>query len=813
MANQHRSVLSDQHQPAPTGGRGYLALTRWVIFIERHWFYCGRFYAVVGAFLAIAWFGLFAYLPSWLHFIVLSCAVAAIFYSLRGSKLGWQWPSEQAAARRLETDSALAHRPFEALAARPATPLVESTQRGVWKAHQARARQALAQLKLPRFAFVLPLGERYAVIRLVIPVLVMVAVAAGWGELGLRLSQALTVPDVHAPSVSRSIAPLDAWITPPAYTKLPPIMLAQSESGAFRDTGVPVPAGSVLALRVNLGADGGDTPPILRTSSSDAAFKAAGAGGFTFDAPVPDTTQLDVRLGWSSLAKWRVAYVPDQAPEIVWRTEPKIDGQDIVLDFTAHDDYGLTKIEVVLDLAVSAPGLSNRTVKTSLAGAGQKNLDGKVRLDLTTNSWSGMPVTLRLAVTDQINQVAMTAPVTLTLPERKFDNPVARMLVAARKKLLISPDVSWTSTSNMMAGIANNPAAFHGDFTVLLALRSAAMRMHLDQKHVGLTPAAEMMWQVALRLETGGLVAAQDALRAAQRKLEEALANNADPETIKQLTQQLGQAMAQYMQALSENLAAQQGEIPPELMDDDAGRNIADEIMQKMQQIQDLSATGAREAAQQKLQELQKMLQDLAQAKPMTPEQQADMADFKKLKNLIDKQQKLQDDTDKAEQKPGSAEGSALAQQQDKLRDSLGQIVRSLTERHPDVPPQLATADQSMKGAGQSLGRQEWPEAKSKQGKALDALKEMSKDMQKNMKMQVLRLPSGRKEGKSGSRPDPFATPNPTDQVEDDGSIKVPTQEKVKRAREILDELRRRSGEYERPQEEREYIERLLNSF
>lgn len=813
MANQHRSVLSDQHQPAPTAGRGYVALTRWVIFIERHWFYCGRFYAVLGVFLAITWFGLFVYLSSLLHFIVLACVVAAIFYSLGGSKLGWLWPSEQAAARRLETDSALAHRPFEALAARPAVPLLESTQRGVWKEHQARARQALAQLKLPRFAFVPPLGERYAAIRLVIPVLVMIAAVAGWGNLEQRLAQALTLPDVHAPLVSRAIAPLDAWITPPAYTKLPPIMLAQSESGAFRDTVVQVPAGSILALRVNLGADSGDTAPILRTSSGDAAFKAAGGGGFTLDAPVPNTTRLDVRLGWSSLAQWRVDYVADQPPEIAWRTEPKIDGQDIALDFTAHDDYGLTKIEVVLDLAVSAPGLSNRTVKVSLAGAGQKNLDGKTRLDLTTNSWAGMPVTLRLAVADQVNQVVMTTPVTLTLPERKFDNPVARMLVAARKKLLMNPGASWVPTSNMMAGIANNPAAFHGDFTVLLALRSTAMRMHLDQKHASLTPVAEMMWQVALRLETGGLVAAQDELRAAQRKLEEALANNADPETIKQLTQQLGQAMAQYMQALSENLAAQQGDIPPELMDDDAGRNIADEITRKMQEIQDLSATGAREAAQQKLQELQKMLQDLAQAKPMTPEQQADMADFKKLKNLIDKQQKLQDDTGKAEQKADAAAGNELTQQQDKLRDELGQIVRSLTERHPDVPPQLATADQSMKSAGQNLGRQEWPEAKSKQGKALDALKEMSKDMQQNMKMQVLRMPSGRKEGKSGSRPDPFAPPTPTDQVEDDGSIKVPSQEKIKRARAILDELRRRSGEYERPQEEREYIERLLNSF
>ena len=794
-------------------GHGYLLFARWVIFGERHWHYCWRFYGVVGIFLTAVWFGLFAMMPSWLHFLVLAGCVAAVFYSWGGTGPGWRWPSESAAARRLEEDSQLAHRPFEALSARPVEPLTEASVRGLWKQHQARARMVLTQLRLPRLRLTREGQDRWA-LRYIVPAMLVASAAAGWGQLGSRVVQTLTLPDVRSPYSGTPAVAFDAWITPPSYTRLPPIMLAQSESGALRATIIPVPAGSVMALRVNLGPDVDDTLPRLRVGAdNEILFKDSGNGSFTLDGPVPETAQIEVRRGWWNLASWRIDFQPDHAPEISWRSPPKIVGQEIVLDFKAQDDYGITRLDVVLDLAVSAPGLAPKTVKISLPGAGQKDVDSKNRVDLTTHSWSGMPVIMRIEAADQINQAGQTAPVTLTLPERKFDNPVARMLVAARKQLLMNPASVWIKTSNMMAGIANNPPAYHGDFVVLLALRSAAMRMHLDQKHGGLTPIAEIMWQVALRLETGGLVAAQDELQATQRALEEALARNADPETIKQLTQNLGQAMAQYMQALSENLAAAQGEIPPELMDETGGRDIADEIMQKMQQIQDLSATGAREAAQQKLQELQKMLQDLAQAKPITPEQLAYMADFKQLKNLIDKQQKLLDETTAAEHKPGTADGAVLAQRQDKLREELGQIVRSLTERHPEVPPQLATADQSMKGAGQNLQRQEWPEAKDKQEQVLAALKGLAKEMQQQMKMQVLRMPSGRKEGKKSGHPDPFAQPNPADTVEDDGSIKIPPQEKIKRAREILDELRRRSGEYDRPQEERDYIDRLLNSF
>ena len=47
----------------------------------------------------------------------------------------------------------------------------------------------------------------------------------------------------------------------------------------------------------------------------------------------------------------------------------------------------------------------------------------------------------------------------------------------------------------------------------------------------------------------------------------------------------------------------------------------------------------------------------------------------------------------------------------------------------------------------------------------------------------------------------------------DTTDVKIPEQSDVQRARELIDELRRRSGDRARPKVERDYIDRLLKRF
>jgi hypothetical protein len=60
---------------------------------------------------------------------------------------------------------------------------------------------------------------------------------------------------------------------------------------------------------------------------------------------------------------------------------------------------------------------------------------------------------------------------------------------------------------------------------------------------------------------------------------------------------------------------------------------------------------------------------------------------------------------------------------------------------------------------------------------------------------------------------DPLGRPRRNHDYNDDRSVKVPDDILAERARRVLEELRRRLGEPDRPKIELDYIERLLKDF
>jgi len=60
---------------------------------------------------------------------------------------------------------------------------------------------------------------------------------------------------------------------------------------------------------------------------------------------------------------------------------------------------------------------------------------------------------------------------------------------------------------------------------------------------------------------------------------------------------------------------------------------------------------------------------------------------------------------------------------------------------------------------------------------------------------------------------DPLGRPQSSRGWYDNSEVRIPGESEMRRVREILDELRRRSGEYGRPKPELEYIDRLLRQF
>jgi DNA anti-recombination protein RmuC len=136
-------------------------------------------------------------------------------------------------------------------------------------------------------------------------------------------------------------------------------------------------------------------------------------------------------------------------------------------------------------------------------------------------------------------------------------------------------------------------------------------------------------------------------------------------------------------------------------------------------------------------------------------------------------------------------------------------LQRDLDELGLGSPEQLDAAREAMESAEQALEGQQYGEAAEQQGRALDEMRQSAQSMAQQMLQQ---MPS--RYGQTGDSPrDPLGRPQRSQGPDLGTSVKVPDQIDMQRAREILEELRRRLGEATRPEIELDYLERLLRRF
>lgn len=156
-----------------------------------------------------------------------------------------------------------------------------------------------------------------------------------------------------------------------------------------------------------------------------------------------------------------------------------------------------------------------------------------------------------------------------------------------------------------------------------------------------------------------------------------------------------------------------------------------------------------------------------------------------------------------------------LQEQQDALGKQLGEIQEALKGMGLEPGEGFGQAGREMKGASEALGEGQGESAVGSQGRALEALRQGAQNMMSQMQAMGQgqgqgpgegipqagrngRDPLGRERALNGQGPD-FG-----------GPTKVPEEIDIQRAREILEEIRRRLGTGAAPGFERDYLERLL---
>jgi len=819
------SERSSRGEPLPLRVSAYVTGAWWLLLLERLLPAMLPGLLVLGGFFAFAFFGIARLLPPWPQVILLVLWGAGFLAALTFGFRRFRLPTQAESVRRVELDSALDHRPITHLTDSQASNLIDPDAIALWKRYRQRLMQSIGHLGLglPRATVVArdPWGLRALVL-----LLLVIAVFVAGDNWQRRLYQ--TVHPNFSSLTQTDTSKVEAWLTPPDYTRMAPISLSSAVKldDVEEAHALTVPAGSKILAQ----AEGVGAKASLVANGQTKDFEKLDAMTQRLEGKITSGDAIEIQADGATLARWPITVVQDQPPTIAFATNPGATERGVLkLDYIAKDDYGVSNVKAVimlnkdtLEVPLPLPQVDGREIKAT------------TYQDLTSHPWSGLEVEIRLVARDALGQIGASAPVTMTLPERKFFNPIARAIIEQRKKLARDPD-SKDQVAEALRDLDAQPDAFDNNLTVFMALNFAFRRLTADSvSKDDLTKIEQLLWDTALALEDGGVSLAMRELRDLQRQLEEALQRGAPQEEIERLMNQLQQAMNNYLQNLQQQLQeAMKNGMPMRQLSPNGLKLSQQDLNQMLNEARRMAQSGSRDNARQMLDRLQQMLENLQAGIPMPMDRKGNQAQqmMNDLGRMMQRQQQLleqsyqmqrgqQPGQQSGEGQPGDqgqgqqADGGLQAAQQDLLRQDLGQLMRQFGNMMGDLPQGMGQAEQSMRQAVQNLNKGQFGDASENQNQALSQLQQSMQSMQ-----QMLQRQAGASRGPGQRDPmDPFGRVAPQQDssggnTTDTYGVKVPDQSEMERARQIFEELRLRRNDPSRPRDERDYLDRLLKQF
>ncbi|WP_410219460.1 DUF4175 domain-containing protein [Paracoccus sp. (in: a-proteobacteria)] len=839
-----RSRTSDDvlgQMPGSTGRA--LRLTRWGMAWERG---AQAFWPLVTllatGFASLA-LGLVAAVPDmllpWLAGLwLLAVVAAAVLGGLRYRRVR---PHE--AVERL--DRTLPGRPLSALGDRPAI----GGEGPLWQAHLAQMQAAALSARAVRPDADLARRDPYALRLAGMVALTMALIFGGAGQMGQGIQAIAATMTVSATGPAAPTGPAwEGWAEPPAYTRRPTVYMNALTEGEVLE----LPKGTVVSFRLygsgthvgqDIGSVTGDDP-------AAPAFRAEQSGAIT----VADR-------------RFDVTVLPDAAPSISAGAAPvrRADGR-MIQDYEAGDDHGVAEAAAVI--ALDLPAVDRRfglfvdpeprdpvLLTLPLPRGDRREVRGQFTEDLSRHPWANLPVQITLRAVDGIEQVGQSEPMAVELPGRRFFNPFAAALIELRRDLLWSRNNAGRS-AEILRAVTWQPDGFVAP-DLHAELRGAVSLLERD----GLTPdardrLAEALWEAAVQLEDGGLADALQRMQQAQQKLSEAIRNGASPDEIQRLMEELREATDAYTQMLAEQNAGQDQADSPDR--GQQGQQITgDQIQEMMDEIQRLMNEGRMAEAQELLEQFNRMMENLEvrQGQGEGQDGQQGNQPMNRLADTLREQQRLSDEafrdmqrqfgqSQPGQQGEGEGEGGeSLADRQQALRDELGQQQGLMpgqgSPQGDEARRQLDEAGRAMEEAERALRDGDTGGALQRQADAIQSMREGMRALGDMLAQQGQQGQEGQQgqDGQQGQQPggqpgdsaqggqsqmpfdgrpilDPLGRQRAgSGNVITSGDPLAEGLDPAQRARDLLDEIRRRSGQQTRPQDERDYLGRLLDRF
>ncbi|MBV9066541.1 MAG: TIGR02302 family protein, partial [Methylobacteriaceae bacterium] len=637
-----------------------VARARAALAWENIWRAAAPVLTILGVFLAVSWAGAWQVLPHWARIAGLALfALAILFVFWREARL--RWPSRAEALARLDRDSGVPHRPASALEDTLANRSSDPATQALWALHRRRLEAEMARLKIAAPSPRVAQRDRYALRAAALVLVVATAIIAGperYARVAAAFDWRMAAP--AAPGVR-----IDAWIDPPPYTGRPPVMLqiGHTADAPAHAAGLSAPVGSTVVIRASDPGviaieTQGALQPVERAAEakpggSTASRQAAGETRLTLRGD----SHLILRQSGTVLGAFDINAIPDHPPTIELKEQPKANVRGTLnLAYKIDDDYGVIGAEAAFDNPIlrDKPVTGRHLVDPPRVGlalpSGPGGLgDANTTADLSENAWAGARITMTLHARDEGNNEGMSGPIEILLPQRPFVKPLARALVEQRRNLVLAPD-ERARVENSLEALLIAPDKLGTNAGVYLGLHSALYRLKRARTDPELLGVADLLWEMALRIEDGDLSDAERDLRAAQQQLREALQRGASDEEIKKLTENLRAALDKFLQELAERQMREQGD--QQQADRNAPRNnrtvTPQDLKSMLDRMEDMAKNGSLAEAQRMLDQLQNILENLQTAKRRNQQNSASREMSKaldELDKLTREQQELRDQT------------------------------------------------------------------------------------------------------------------------------------------------------------------------
>lgn len=512
---------------------------------------------------------------------------------------------------------------------------------------------------------------------------------------------------------------------------------------------------------------------------------------------------------------------------------------------------------VVLDIPLPRKGKRNEITATLVD-------------DLSKHVFANLPVTMTFAVADAGGNEGTSVPYDVTLHGKRFFDPLAAALIEMRRDILWNR-INAPRSLELLKAVTHRPEGFIRHDRAFLHLRVLMRKLEATQASLSTEDRdaiAEELWKIAFMVEEGNLQDAFERLQRAQDRLDEAIKNGASPEEIDQLMKEMQQALNDYMRELAEEAQRNPGDQQQSQMMQ--GQMMSgDQLQEMLDKLQELMEQGKTAEAAELMEQLRQLMQNMQVVQGQQGQGQGGPGQkgMQGLGETLRDQQELSDDAFRDLQgvpRPGEEPGEGQEQGQDQGQDgqqgegqegqqdgdqfgqnesedgqggsdegSLSDRQRALRERlselqNGDLPGDgseqgeegrrnLDRAGRAMEEAEEALRDGDLSGALDRQAEAMEALR----DGMQNFGEAMAEEQRENRDGQGGNQEFGSADPNGTDPLgrKPGETARIGSDENMvqndpdQRAQELLDEIRRRSGELARPLEELDYLKRLLQMF